>query len=166
MSYTIESKPPCEFSSEQIDEFEQAVREGGEVDPAGLRDRLMRARALVVLLEGRKLAAVAALKTPLAAYRARVSESTGVELPAAIYPFELGWIYVYPFARRRKFSQAVSSEALSKSDGKGVFATTRADNAAMCATLTRLGFWPAGSPYRSQCGDQSLQLFLRRAGAS
>src|SRR5690606_8592510 len=119
MSSTIESKPPREFSSEQVDEFEQAVREGGEVEPAGLRDRLMSARALVLLREERKLAAVAALKTPLAAYRTRVSESAGVELPAATYPFELGWVYVYPFARGRKYSQSVSSEALSRSDGRG-----------------------------------------------
>jgi GNAT superfamily N-acetyltransferase len=166
MSSTIESKPPHQFSSEQVDEFEQAVREGGEVEPAGLRDRLMSAQALVLLREERKLAAVAALKTPLAAYRTRVSESAGVELPAETYPFELGWVYVYPFARGRKYSQAVSSEALSKNDGRGVFATSRADNAAMHATLTRLGFRPAGSPYRSQRGDQALQLFLRPAGAS
>lgn len=164
MSSTIESKSPREFSSEQVDEFEQAVREGGEVVSAGLRDRLMSARALVLLHEEKKLAAVAALKTPLTAYRTRVSESAGVDLPAATYPFELGWVYVYPFARGRRYSQAVSSEALSKSDGRGVFATSRADNAAMHATLMRLSFGPAGSPYRSQRGDLALQLFLRPAG--
>lgn len=165
MSSTIESKPPCDFASEQVDEFESAVKEGGEVESAGLRDRLMSARALVLLREEKKLAAVAALKTPLAAYRTRVSQSAGVEFPAATYPFELGWVYVYPFARGRKYSQAVSSAALSKSDGRGVFATSRTDNAAMHATLTRLGFRPAGSAYRSQRGNQVLQLFLRPAGA-
>jgi len=59
----------------------------------------------------------------------------------------------------------VSREALSKSNGRGVFATSRSDNIVMHATLRRLGFAPAGTPYRSRRGDQELQLFLRPAAA-
>ena len=139
--------------------------EGDEVDPGGLRNRLMSARALVLLRDAEKLAAVAALKSPVRAYRTRVLESAGVEIAVAHYPFELGWVYVYEFARGRKYSQAVSREALSKSEGTGVFATSRADNVAMHATLRRLGFEPAGTPYRSRRADQKLQLFLRPAEA-
>jgi hypothetical protein len=123
----------------------------------------MSARALVLLRDAEKLAAVAALKSPVLAYRTRVSECAGVEIAVAHYPFELGWVYVYPFARGRKYSQTVSREALRKSDGKGVFATSRADNVAMHATLRRLGFDPAGTPYRSRRANQELQLFLRPA---
>lgn len=161
MPSTLESKPPGEFSSKEVDEFQRAIREGGQVDPGGLRDRLMSARALALLREAEKLAAIAALKSPVPAYRTRVSESACVEISVASYPFELGWVYVYPFARGRRFSHAVSREALSKSDGRGVFATSKADNVAMHATLRRLGFAPAGTPYRSRRGDQELQLFLR-----
>jgi len=165
MTATFESRSPGEFSSKEIDEFQQAVMEGGEVDPGGLRDRIMSARALVLLRDADKLAAVAALKSPVLAYRTRVSESAGVEIALAHYPFELGWVYVYPFARGRKYSQAVSLEALRRSDGKGVFATSRADNGAMHATLQRLGFEPAGMPYRSRRANQELVLFLRPEGA-
>lgn len=164
MSATFESKSPGEFSSKEIDEFQQAVMAGGEVDPGGLRDRLMSARTLVLLRDAEKLAAVAAvaaLKSPALAYRTRVSESAGVEIAPAHYPFELGWVYVYPFARGRKYSHAVSLEALRQSAGKGVFATSRADNGAMHATLQRLGFEPAGMPYRSRRANQELVLFLR-----
>lgn len=166
ISPTIESKSPSEFSLEQVEEFEQAVREGGEVKLVGLRDRLMSAQALVLLREEGRLAAVAAMKSPLVAYRTRVSESTGVELSAETYPFELGWVYVYPFARGKKYSQAVSSEALKASAKRGVFATSRENNAAMHATLAALGFRPAGSSYRSQRAEQALQLFLRPGRAS
>jgi hypothetical protein len=165
MPSTLESKSPSEFSSDEVDEFKQAVLEGGEVDSLGLRDRLMSARTLVLLREAEKLAAVAALKSPVPAYRTRVSVSAGVEIAVAQYPFELGWVYVYPFARGRKYSHTVSRGALSKSDGRGVFATSRADNVAMHATLRRLGFEPAGTSYRSRLGDQELQLFLRPAEA-
>jgi GNAT superfamily N-acetyltransferase len=163
MLSTIESRPPGEFSPKEVDEFEQAIREGGEVDPRGLRSRLMSARALVLLREAGRPAAIAALKSPALAYRTRVSISADVEIAVAHYPFELGWVYVSPFARGRKYSHAVSSEALSKSDGRGVFATSRVDNVAMHATLRRLGFARAGTPYRSQLGDQQLQLFLWQA---
>lgn len=165
MPYALESKPPVAFSSKEVDDFQEAIREGGEVDPRGLRDRLMSARTLVLLRESEKLAAFAALKQPLAAYRTRVSESSGVKVSVADYPFELGWVYVYPFARGKKYSRAVSREAMSESCGKGVFATSRTDNVAMHATLKRLGFAPAGIPYRSRSGDQEIQLFLRPAEA-
>ena len=161
MAFTLESKPPSELSPEEVDEFQRAILEGGEVDPRGLRDRLMSARSLVLLREVGGLAAIAALKSPMQAYRERVAESAGAEIAVAHYPFELGWVYVYPFARGRQHSLAVSREALKPSDGKGVFATSRADNVAMHATLRRLGFEPAGTSYISRRGGQKLQLFLR-----
>lgn len=165
MPSTLQSKPPGEFSPEEVDEFQQSILEGGEVDPRGIRDRLMSARTLVLLREAEKLVAIAALKSPLPAYRAHVSESAGVKIAVAHYPFEFGWVYVYPFARGRKYSQVVSGEALSKSNGRGVFATSKVDNIAMHATLRRLGFVPAGARYRSRRSDQELQLFLRPAQA-
>lgn len=165
MSSTLESKSPSEFSSEEVGEFQQAVLEGGEVDPEDLGHRVVSARTLVLLREAEKLAAIAALKSPVPAYRARVSESAGVEIAVAHYPFELGWVYVYPFARGRKYSHAVSREALSKSEGRGIFATSKADNVAMHATLRRLGFAPAGTPYRSRRSERELHLFLRPAAA-
>lgn len=161
MAFTLESNLPRYFSFEELTEFRQAILEGGEVDADGLRDRILSARALVLLREAEKLAATAALKVPVPTYRARVSESAGVELAVAQYPFELGWVYVYPFARGRKYSHEASREALSRRDGRGVFATSRTDNVAMHATLRRLGFGSTGAPYRSRRGDRELQLFLR-----
>lgn len=161
MASTLQSKPPGELSTEEVDEFQQAILEGGEVDPRGLRDRVMSARSLVLLREVEGLAAIAALKSPVPAYRERVAEYARVKLMVAHYPFELGWVFVYPFARNRQYSYAVSREALKQSDGKGVFATSRADNVAMHATLRRLGFEPTGMPYASRRGGQELQLFLR-----
>lgn len=90
----------------------------------------------------------------------------GAEIAVAHYPFELGWVYVYPFARGRKYSNTVSREALSKREGRGVFATSKAANVAMHATLRRLGFQPAGTAYRSPRGDQELQLFMRPGDAN
>src|SRR5690348_5872622 len=166
MTSTLESGPPSEFSSRDVDEFQRAILEGGEVDPGGLRDRVLSARTLVLLREAKRLAAIAALKSPMPGYRTRVPESAGVEIAVTHYPFELGWVYVYPFARGKKYSHTVSREALSKSEGRGVFATSRAANVAMHATLRQLGFQPAGTPYRSRRGDQELQLFMRPRDAN
>ena len=160
MASTLQSNSPGELSTEEVDEFQQAILDGGEVDPRGLRDRVMSARSLVLLREVNGVAAIAALKSPVPTYRKRVAENARVELAVAHYPFELGWIFVYPFARNRHLSYAVSREALKQSDGRGVFATSRADNVAMHATLMRLGFEPAGIPFISRRGGQELQLFL------
>lgn len=156
MKSTLQSKPPGELSTDEIDEFQQAILEGGEADPHGLRDRVMSARSLALLREEKSLAAIAALKSPMSAYRQRIAEYARVELAAEHYPFELGWVFVYPFARNRQYSHAVSREALKQCDGRGVFATSRSDNVAMHATLRRLGFDPAGMPYISRRSGQEL----------
>ncbi|MGR7950096.1 hypothetical protein ACU6HM_12590 [Alcaligenes sp. RM2] len=162
MTSTLQSKPPNKLSTEEINEFQLAVLEGDEVNPHGLQDRIMLARSIVFLREVKVLAAIAALKSPVPAYRERIAGYAEIKLAEARYPFELGWVFVYPFARNRRYSHVVASEALKQSEGKGVFATARADNVAMHTTLNRLGFEVAGTPYPSRRGGQKLRLFLRK----
>ncbi len=84
-------------------------------------------------------------------------------LPEAEYPFELGWVFVMPSARGRRFSLDLTQAALSAAGTAGVFATSRTDNIPMNAVLTKFGFVPAGHPYPSTRGSHQLQLFVRRS---
>lgn len=137
------------------------VRAGGEVSIQGLVERISSAPALVFARLGGELVGVAALKQPQASYRRRVSSESAVPLPAAEFPYELGWLYVLPEARRKGLSLLLSQAALASSGGAGVFATSRTENLAMHRSLAKLGFVPAGKAFASGRGKHSVQVFVR-----
>ena len=139
------------------------VRAGGEVSMQGLVERISSAPALVFARIDGELVGVAALKQPQASYRRRVSSESAVPLPAAEFPYELGWLYVSPEARRKGLSLSLSQAALTSSAGAGVFATSRTENVAMHRSLTKLGFVPAGNAFASGRGKHSVQVFVRHA---
>jgi hypothetical protein len=58
----------------------------------------------------------------------------------------------------------IAEAALRLAGGRGVFATTRVDNHAMCRTNKRLGFIQSGEPYQTTRSGKthSLSLFVRR----
>jgi GNAT superfamily N-acetyltransferase len=87
----------------------------------------------------------------------------GVTVEASEFPFELGYVFVLPSARRQGFSIRLTRAALTTAGGKGVFATSRTNNDGMHATLEKFGFVQTGSSYASIDGDHHIHLFVRRA---
>lgn len=156
-------REPSDCDGKDIGDFMALVLAGGEVTPKGLEDRIRSAVRLIFLSVGCCLCGVAALKRPEQSYRKDVSSKSGVSLPKAEYPFELGWVFVMPSARGRRFSIDLTRAALSAADTAGVFATSRIDNIGMHATLAKFDFVRAGSPYVSTFGNHQLQLFVRHA---
>jgi len=157
----IITKSPSNCSPEEIRAFIALVLQGGEVPSAGLSQRVSAAAQLAFLYAGPQLLGIAALKNPNPGYRAKISEVSGVDLPLDSFPYELGWVFVAPEARRQGHSHSLSQAALSLASGRGVFATSRKDNVAMHNTLAKLGFVASGSAYASQQGGYCLQVFAR-----
>jgi predicted GNAT family N-acyltransferase len=156
-------KSPAEFSNLEIGYFIACVRAGGEVSVQDLVERMRNAAALVFAKIDGGFVGVAALKRPQASYRSSVSSRCGIPLSAAEFPFELGWVFVSPEARRTGLSLSLSQAALVQSGGAGVFATSRTDNIAMHRSLAKIGFEPAGNPYASGRAKHLLQVFVRGA---
>ena len=160
-SLQVIAKTPSDCSAAEIADFIALVTAGGEVTVGGLEQRVMAAGHLVFLLVGGQVAGVAALKNPNLNYRRYVASASGVALPVASFPYELGWVFVAPIARGNGHAQPLSQAALAFAGGCGVFATSRTDNAPMHRTLAKLGFMQAGEAYVSQHGEHHLQLFTR-----
>ncbi len=160
---TVVNRKPSDCHDTEIRDFMTFVLAGGEVSPTGLERRIRSATSLVFLTIGCCLCGVAALKRPEPGYRRHVSSSSGILLSESEFPYELGWVFVLPSARGRRFSVNLTRAALSSAGTEGVFATSRTDNVKMHATLTEFHFVSAGRPYASRRGDHKLQLFLRRA---
>lgn len=159
----IVAQPPCFFTEAELQDFIALILAGGEVDDIVLKNNVCNAKCLVFLRQGGCLSGVAALKNPLQSYRQKISKKAGVLIDTSEFPFELGYIFVLPSARRQGFSVELTNAALSAAEGKGVFATSHAKNEHMHATLDRSGFIKSGCIYASSKGNRDLQLFLRPA---
>jgi hypothetical protein len=145
----------------ELAEFCKLVREGGAVDNAGLEGRVKRAKALVFLKVDESLVGVGALKMPDKSYRDEVFQKAGVPNAAAVFDLELGWVFVRPTHRRKGFSLVVSAAAMSQSERKPTFATTRLDNLTMQKTLEHLAFRRFGDSWRSERGEKArLVLYV------
>ncbi|HTQ13444.1 MAG TPA: GNAT family N-acetyltransferase [Rhizomicrobium sp.] len=158
-------KAPAKCSPPERAEFAALVLKGGEVNPKGLQARISRAAQLVFLKQDNKLQGIAAIKRPLDGYRISVSGKSGVALPSAQFPYELGWVFVEPPARGNGYSHALVKCALAPLAHTGLFATSRSDNAPMHRTLCAFGFVAQGKTYRSMRKGHDLKLFVRLANS-
>lgn len=157
----VEVKPPSECSDEEIEAVCTLVASGGEVALQGLEGRVRGAALLSFLWQSGHLVGVAGLKHPSANHRTEVETRSGEALDAAEIPLELGWVYVRPEQRGGK-SMALCAPLLERVGSVGVFATSRADNAPMHSTLSKLGFKRRGDDWPSGLNPAKLLLFVRR----
>ena len=156
-------QPPQAFAEIEIQDFMTMVRAGGEVGDTVLEQNVRNAKCLVVVRQDSCLVGVAALKNPQASYRQSIKAKAGIAVDAQDFPFELGYIFVLPSARRQGLAVKLCRAALAFADGKGVFATTRINNDGMNEILTKFAFLKTGRPYGSVRDGYQLQLFVRHA---
>lgn len=153
------SKPLGQGTPDEIDEFAELVRAGDEVETEGLVERISRAHSLIFIRNEHHLVGVAALKHPNANYRARVFKMAQVELTAAEYPLELGWVYVPPAGRGAGLSYSLVQAAVKIASGSRIFATSRVNNHAMHKSLLAASFARKGKEYISTRGSHTLAVF-------
>jgi len=159
----VTTKAPKRCTSAEIGAFEGLVLKGGEVDPHGLSGRISRADVLAFAYVSHELAGVAALKRPTGNYHASVFKKSASPRPRAVFPVELGWVYVLESQRRKGISQKLVDALLKASGQANVFATSRTDNVPMHRVLERAGFVRTGVAYPSGRGKHQLQLFVHTA---
>lgn len=151
---------PDAFTADERAQFFALVERGDEVDLVAVAQNIENARTLVFCRNAGELLGVAALKRPIDGYRKGVGAKAEFHLTRKKSPLELGYVYVVPEARGRGYSHRLVAEALSGAGGDGVYATVRADNAPMLATLIKTGFEMAGQPYPGR-KNQLIKLLVR-----
>lgn len=158
MTESVVAGEAKKFSDAERRDFMGLVQEGGEVADVVLKRNIDRAKRLVFLRAGAALVGVAALKVPEVSYRKRIAARSGVNVPEADFPLELGYVFVAPAHRERGHSRTLVEAALN-SIREGIYATSRAGNVSMHRTLERYEFKAMGKPYPGR--DQVIQLFVR-----
>jgi ribosomal protein S18 acetylase RimI-like enzyme len=154
------TKPPAQWTSEILAEFEKLVRAGGEVAGAGLSARIANAQSLVCHFDDDRLVAIAAIKNPAASYRAKLTKQTGYDLNLEQFRYELGWVYALPEHQGKGLSKNLMEACLLAAGSDGVFATTRENNERMQEILKRYKFVEVGTRYKSGHGNVWLNLFV------
>lgn len=159
--YSTSVRKPSDCSDDKIDEFVELVSMGGEV-AAGVRDRIMRAKALGFVEYSGAPVGVAAIKRPLKSYKKKVFASSKSELDIDAFSYELGWIYLKENHRGKGLITPLVQEMLETLGAKPIFATTRSSNVVMQQILEHFEFTRSGSPYRSsQKRDESIDLHIK-----
>jgi len=159
----VTAKSPADCGAAELHDFVSLVLQGGEVSTHGLAERVANARSLSFLRRDGSLVGVAGLKRPEASYRRRVSLSAQFELSQESLPLELGWVFLLISARGAKLSLPLCEPLIQTAGSAGIFATSRASNAGMHATLAKLGFRRTGKEWFSKQAAQMLCLFVRDA---
>ena len=152
---------PVEFTPAERAAFMQLVRESGEVNPDTLPGLVVRAEALAVAREDGVLVGVGAVKQPYATHCRNVFKAAKVDLQSDEYAFELGWVFVHPGARGLGLSGRLVAVLMPYVEVAHAYATSRADDGRMHATLRRFGFKDVGATYPSKRNDAQIQLFVR-----
>ena len=161
--FRVTAAQPHRFSDKERSSFRSLVEQGGEVAPNSVSTNINTARALVFGMVAGELVGIAALKRPQERYRKRIGASAGVDLSQTAYPYELGYVFLLPQARGQKNSPRLVTAALEHAVSAAVFATVRADNERMLATLARAGFEQAGQDYPGR-EARLIRLLVRPAG--
>jgi hypothetical protein len=149
------------FSPGEIDDFVAFVLAGGEVNAAGLKERVVAAPQLAFLRENDCLLGVGGLKHPSTNHRKEVERGSRSDLSTQSFPFELGWVFILPTARNRKLSFPLCRALVSAANAHGIFATSRTSNIGMHRTLEKLGFVRSGFEWPSRLAGENLALFIR-----
>lgn len=158
---------PADFTTDERARFQELVANAGEVVSKVLTTNIANARVLVMLKQHGVVQGTAALKRPQDSYRAKIMKQASVALSRLDCPYELGYVFIGPNLQGHRLSHRLVSEALAHSDGAGVFATVRTDNAAMLATLFNAEFAVVGQPYLGQQGRMiGVSIKPRRAHGS
>lgn len=163
MVIEVVSNAPWAFSQDEQRLFQALVEAGGEVDTVALRQNVRSAKALVFARSEGRLLGVAALKVPQPSYRKKIEQRSAFNLPPDLYPFELGYVFVLEASRGNGLAHSLVAAAVNQARGTHLFATVRADNAAMLRTLNRAAFLQVGEEYTGRKQGTSIRLLIRNS---
>jgi len=164
MNMNIVAAEPKGFTDGDRNSFKALVEKGEEVAYDVLATNIENAKALVFgRIEG-KVRGVAALKCPLASYRKRIEDKADFPLDEGKFPYELGYVFLAPEARKKGLSHCLIAAALEHAGGAAVFATARIDNDRMLTALAKAGFKRVGRDFPGR-GTRIIRLLIRQPDA-
>ncbi|MGB7296677.1 MAG: hypothetical protein WBC70_13920 [Candidatus Aminicenantales bacterium] len=157
MKMLIKASSQC--TEQELQEFQRLVKMGGEVISWGLRNRIRSASLLAFGYVGDLVVGITALKIPLPPYKKKVFEKSGLLHRYHEFERELGWVYVEPKWRGKRFSNELVKTLLSRVKDFNVFSTSRIEKLPMHKALKKNGFIKGSKSFVSDQRHR-LKMFL------
>jgi RimJ/RimL family protein N-acetyltransferase len=152
-------KKPSDCSQKDIDDFYELVLKGGQVEPAGLKERIRRrGRLLAFHYDENDLVGVVGLKKPNEGYKEMIFRKAGVPEEKDNYVLEVGWAFTMKAYRGRGICPRLIHGIFDSTKSQSFFATAHLDNISVHRVLEKTGFKKIGEPYRGRTGE-FCQLF-------
>lgn len=147
-------------TADEREELAKLVRDGQQVNPAGLSERVENAHHLsFVHKDGHLIAAGAVKDNP--DYQASIARKSGVKLPSGEYLGEVGYLHTALAHRRQGHGKAVLTSLLEAAGDKSLFATVQSKNVDSQGLLERNGFVRVGKAWKSLQADDDVNLYIR-----
>lgn len=154
------------ISDEQKEKIQELIKKGGQVCMDHFENGWIRNPIVATIWHNDDLVACGALKVPCEKYKKKVFlEKAHSDFPFENIKYELGWIVTDKIYRCNGFCNNIVKFLLHYNDYECYFkpnyATTQQNNQGMQKILISNGFCESGVPYKSECGEYNLQLFVR-----
>lgn len=145
---------PGNISEDQLNQFTQLVKEGGEIKfPNGLEERIQNCMLLGILKVEEEISAIIALKQPTSAYIAKKFAAAGVAQLAPKFSYELGYVVTRESFRGKKLCQKLLQEFIPHVRSLNIYGTTRKPE--IIHILGKFNFGIAGEKF-----DEDLHLLI------
>lgn len=144
--------PPNMIESNQFDQIIKLILSGKQVNPIGLKERLLRCDLVAFKTYEEKVISTAALKNPSLTYMNKVFALSKTKT-SICYEKELGYIATHSNFENQGHCQDLLKEFFRHIPDQFIFATTR--KPAMVHILNKLGFKEVGKTY-----NKDLRLLL------
>lgn len=142
---TFVIKSPSECTEEELSDFEQLVLEAKQVNPENLSQKIQECLLLAFCYSEDKLIGIRAIKRKPKEQIQEIFKKAGIPISAPLPELEIGYAYIKPEHRGKKYASSLLDQLLEKVEGEYLFATTGKDQ--VRSYLASRGFENMGKPY-------------------
>jgi AbiV family abortive infection protein len=155
--FKVHGKRTDECSSDELNEFETLVVQGGQIDVNGLANRIKGCKLLAFCYDGDKLVGVSAIKNKTANASAQIRLRAGI-VAGNVPTLELGYSFTHADYRRQGVNSRLNDLLLAQVKNEHIYATTAVKS--MKNYLLEKGFKKAGHAFAGRFNEQ-LEYFER-----
>lgn len=153
-------KNATQFTVEEINQFKELLKKGGQVDPNTIEKLLHKNPVLAMIFDNKRIISIGCMKIPFKNHKKYVFEKSKSTLNPNDYSLELGWLVTDENYRRKGYCELIIQELLVKFSNKKIYATTQQNNEKIQSILEKNNFKISGQEFPSKIGNYKLLLWV------
>ena len=155
-------KKYSELTLKEIEQIENLIKEGGEVDSKTLSERLSNTERISFFKENDEIVSTASIKIPTNNYKKNTFIKSQSNRSDEDFMFELGYVSTHKNFHGQKLASQLCNELCELYSSGFVFSTTRIDNEHMKSILSKNNFKETGTEFLNKDKSNFLKLYLNK----